>query len=118
MARTTLTVQQLSGPYPDPLNLDTITFTACDAVNFNDFVFNGNELIIARNVNVSTPRNVTLTSVKDALKRTGDVTKQIAANGYAIFEARDVVGWQQSDGRFYLQGDNVDIQFAIVRLKR
>jgi hypothetical protein len=118
MARTALTVQQLSGPYPFPLNLDTITFTACDVANGNDFPFQGNELIFARNVNGATPRNVTLTSVKDGLNRTGDVTRQIAANGFAVFEARSLEGWLQSDGKFWLSGDNVDVQFAILRLKR
>lgn len=117
MARTTLTVQQLSGPYPDPLNLDTLAFAAADVPNKNDFVFQGNEIIIARNTSGAATRNVTLTSVKDALKRTGDVTKAITLGTFAIFQASKLEGWQQADGRFYLEADNVEVTFAIVRLK-
>jgi len=117
MARTALTVQQLAGPYPDPLNMNDLTFTAADVANKNEFVFQGNELIVARNTDAST-RNVILTSVKDALKRTGDITKAILTKAFAIYEARDVVGFQQADGKFYLEADHANIGFAIVRLKR
>jgi hypothetical protein len=116
MARTTLTIQQLVGPYPDPLNLTNLTFAAADVANMNDFVFTGRELIIARNTDAST-RNVTLTSIKDDLNRVGNVTRALLTNEFAIFEALKLSGWLQSDGKFYLQADHANVLFAIVRLK-
>lgn len=116
MARTALTVQALSGPFPDPANMDNLVFTAADVANMNEFVFTGREIIIARNTDAS-PRNITLTSSKDPQRRLGNVTKAIAASAFAVFQASDLTGWLQTGGRFWLEADNANVQFAIIRLK-
>jgi hypothetical protein len=119
MARTTLTVQQLTGPFPaSPFNLDALTFAAADVSNENDFPFTGDEIIIVENTDATTARLVTLTAAPDPQKRSTDVTKSIAAGEFAIFEASSLTGWLQSDGKFWLKGDNAALMFAVVRLKR
>lgn len=116
MARTALTVQQLTGPFPAALLLDEYTYTAADVGNGNSFPFTGNEIIIVRNIDGATSRNVTLTSVANAFGRTGNIVHSLSLTSFAIFQATDLTGWLQTDGMFYLSGDNVNLEFAIVRL--
>ncbi len=117
MARTPLTVQQLTGPFPVDFELDAYTYAAADVGNGNSFPFTGKEIIIVRNVDGAATRNVTLTSVANAYNRTGNVTLAMSALSFSIFQASDLTGWLQTDGMFYLSGDNTNLEFAIVRLK-
>lgn len=115
MARTAVTVTELSGPYAT--DLDDITFEAADAANQNKFTFTGDEIILAWNQDASA-HNVTLTSVADGHNRTGNIsTRSVPANSIAAFQASEVAGWQQSDGAFYLEADNANVYFAVLRLK-
>lgn len=116
MARTPLTVQQLTGPYPASLNLDDLVWTAADEINANSFALTGKEIILVRNDNVGV-QTVTLTSIADPTSRTGNVTKAVSAGEYAVFQASDLTGWMQSDGLFYLQAVVNDVFFSIIRLK-
>jgi ABC-type molybdate transport system substrate-binding protein len=118
MARTAITVQQLTGPYPaTPFAPDALTFAAMDVGNKNDFVFTGNELIIIYNSDATTARTIIFTAVADPYKRTNNITVSVAAETYRIYQATDITGWLQSDGKFYLEGDNVALKVAVVRLK-
>ncbi len=116
MARTALTVQQLSGPYPAGLLMDDLTWVAMDVALKNSFPFTGREIIIVRNDNAAT-KNVILTAVTDPYQRSVDVTKAILTTEYAIFLVSDITGWIQSDGSFYLEGDDAQLFVAVVRLK-
>lgn len=115
MARTPFTVQQLTGPYPASLVMDSLTWAAADLANGNSFAFTGKEIIIVRNDDAAT-KNITLTSVVDPYGRSVNVTKAILTGEYAIFQASDLTGWIQTDGLFYLSGDDVDLFIAVVRL--
>ncbi len=114
MARTAFTVQPIAGAYPADLLLTTITWTLADVVNQNSFVLTGREIILVRNDDVAT-KIVTLTSIADPQNRVGNVTKSVLANGYAAFSAAELTGWIQSDGLFYLEADDADVFFAILR---
>ena len=114
MARTALTVQALTGPFPAALTLDTLVWTAADISNLNSFVLTGREIILVRNDDAS-GQLVTLTSVADDKNRVGNVTKTVATTAYAVFAATDISGWIQSDGLFYLDAPDADVFFSIIR---
>jgi len=108
----------LQGPWPtlqptaDSLDL---TFTAADASNLNQFVASGDDLIIAWNSGAS-PYTITITSVVDEKKRTGDITAySLAAGDIAAFRIKND-GWRQSDGYIYLQASNASVKFAVMAL--
>lgn len=109
------------GPYPtlpvSALALD-LTWQAADAGNGNQFALGqGKYLILARNVHATTPYTITLTSIADERKRTGDITTySIAATKQAAFLLDQQVGWAQTDGMFYLTGSNASIEFCIIKL--
>jgi len=113
MARTSLTPISVVGPYAS--DLASITWTAADPTNKNQFVLTGRELILIRNNDAST-HNVTLSSVNDPYGRTGDITKSIPAGAYRAFWAGAVLGWIQSDGKFYLEADDANVEFAILKI--
>ena len=116
MARTDLSPIVAGGPYAGAL--DTIVFTAADVANKNAFKLTGRELILVQNTDASA-RNVTLTSVDDPYGRQETVGPvSVAAGAVRAFWAGALPGWIQSDGKFYLEADNVAVTFAVVRLKR
>lgn len=124
MARTTIPAASIItplGPYPtlpvSALALD-LTWQAADASNSNQFALGqGKYIILARNVHATTPYTITLTSVADERKRTGDITTySIAAGKQIAFLLDQQAGWVQSDGNFYLTGSNASVEFCILRL--
>lgn len=115
MARTIYTPQEIVGPYPSNFLMSTLTWALADISNQNRFLLTGREIILARNDDVGT-KNVTLTSIAGGTnKRVGNVTKAMGAGTYAAFSAAEMDGWIQSDGYFYLEADDADIFFAIIR---
>ena len=119
MARTALTVQTPKGPFPGTVvatDLD-YTYTAADVPNKNEFPLTGREMILVRNVDGVAPHNIGLTSAADPQKRTADITSYaVALDGFSIFWAGDIIGWRQTDGNFYLEADDAQIEFAIVKI--
>lgn len=114
MARTTLTPVEVNGPYDT--SLSTVTWTAADTSNDNQFTLTGRELILIRNQDGANAHNVTLTSIADPYGRTGDITASVAASGYRAFWVGALLGWLQSDGKFYLEADSTQIEFAILKI--
>jgi hypothetical protein len=118
MPRTDLTKTTPLGGYPTlPLVADSAdaVFTAADVGNKNQFTFESGDLVLAWNSGAS-PYTVTLTSIADARKRTGDVTAySLAAGDVAVFGPFDSEGWRQADGKFYLEASNTAVKFAIIR---
>lgn len=109
------------GPYPTlpvtALALD-LAWQAADPTNLNQFALGtGKYLILVRNVHATTGYTFTLTSSADERKRTGDVTTYaLAATKQAAFLVDQQAGWIQSDGMFYLAGNNASVEFCILRL--
>ena len=117
MARTTLTAIIPLGSIGDysVANAADFAFVAADTVNQNDTLLTGKEMIVARNVDGS-PHTVTINSVNDPFNRTKDITAySLGAGEFAIFGPFDTVGWR-TGGKINFEGDNVNIEFAVVRL--
>jgi hypothetical protein len=119
MPRTNIPVQTPLGPFPAlpvAANALDITVQAADVANLNEFVFTGKELILVKNDDAGA-QTITLTSVADEQKRTGDITTYSVGIGeYAAFLATSLKGWQQSDGKFYLAASSANIKIAVLRL--
>jgi len=93
-----------------------LTMTAADVANLNEFVASGKDLIVAHNTGGST-YTVTVTSAPDPYGRTKDVAAvNITAGAYMVFGPLELTGWQQSDGRIYLQASNAAVKFGVVSL--
>ncbi|KKM02255.1 hypothetical protein LCGC14_1786240 [marine sediment metagenome] len=117
MARTPITVQEAKGPYPGTVGAGdlTLTKTAADIANQNDFAAQGRELIIAHNTGV-TPHTITITSANTRFKRTADIlTYSIAADAIAHFWIGKLEGWRQTGGKVHFEADDAEVEFAIVR---
>jgi hypothetical protein len=112
MARTALTPIAAPGGYAAALT--AITWTAADVANGNAFTLTGGEMILVNNTDAAS-HNVTLTSVNDPYGRSGTVTEAVAAGVYKMFGPAKILGWQQSDGKFYLSADHAGVKFAIIR---
>jgi len=120
MARTNLPKTVLSGPYA--VAPAALTWTAADVANGNSFVLTGNEVLLVRNVDTAAAHNVTMQPAPDAEGRTGTAQAQslgAASAGSSTTWATQRIplnGWLQSDGTFWVNGDNVNIQFAVLQL--
>lgn len=117
MARTTITAQVPLGSIGDysVANAADYTYTAADTVNQNDTLLTGKELLLARNVDAS-PHTITINSQDDPFNRKEDVTAySLGANEFAMFGPFDRTGWVNA-GKLEFEGDNVNIEFAVIRL--
>ena len=117
-ARTALTPQSLPYIYGSiAAGAATLSFTAANVTDKNEYITTGRELIIARNVGAS-PYTVTVSSAPDKLGRTKDITAySIAANSVMMLGPVPLDGFKQTGGKVYLEASNASIEFAIVRLK-
>lgn len=119
MARTAITVQTLTGPFPGTVSANglDITWTAGDAVNDNSFVATGREILLVRNDNVGA-QTFDLTAIADPYNRTVSITSySLGASEYCAIALTSTRGWRQTDGSVYI--DNVssaDLKFAVLRL--
>lgn len=120
MARQDITVQQIIDKYPSlPLSADAadFTFAASDPTNGDQFPLTGKEIIIVQNSDAANPHTVTIHSVADPYRRTGDITNySIGAGEFAVFPAFPKEGWAQADGMLYLDSDDAQIKYAVLRL--
>lgn len=112
MARTTLTKTTPPGSYAGAGT--TLTLTAADVTNKNQFVASGNDLVIAYNSGAGAA-TITITSVDDPFGRREDIAAEsIAAGAYKLFGPFKRQGWAQSDGYIYLEASSVDVKFAVI----
>lgn len=116
MARTTLT--PITVPSGWATTVPTITWTAADTTNNNQFKATGAELLLIRNTSTSNARTVTVLSVPDApYGRTGHLVITLQPGDYVVTQVFPLLGWQQQDGHIYVNGDS-DIEFAVIRIRR
>ena len=121
MARVSLTVQQILGPFPtlpvDAGGLDA-AFTAADAANGNDFTATGFNLLLAKNTGAGA-RTVTFFSVTDQYNRTGDVTAySIGAGEIAVFYFGPAPGWSQSTGKINVTAEHAEVELAVLDMSQ
>src|SRR5574340_1738294 len=92
MARTSLTPTLVPGG-SDGVAFQQFTFVACDPVNGNQFACSGKDIVVARNVNASSPavsRKLTL------YKTNGQIQYYIPAGGYVYSGVIPTTGFSQS----------------------
>lgn len=93
-----------------------LTMTAADISNLNEFAASGKDLIVAHNTGGSS-YTITVTSAADPYGRTRDISAvSIATGAYMVFGPLELTGWQQTDGRIYLQANNAAVKFGVVSL--
>ena len=120
MALTTVTPQEVAGPYVSEAaaQLTALTWTAMDATNNNKVVIpNRRVLILFRNDNAAA-QYVTIASSNDPYGRTAPITQlDIAIGGYAgrIFEP---VGWEQTLGGrdLMITPESTDVNILVIPL--
>ena len=118
MARVTHTAVVLLGAYGDysVANSADYSYLAADVANMEQVVLTGKEIIIARNVDAS-PHTITITSVNDPFGRAENIASySLGANEFAVFGNFQLTGWIQTDGKLYFQADNVNIEFAVLKI--
>lgn len=117
MARTTLTKTTPVGSYGTySAAAAKLTMAAADVANKNQFVASGNDLVVAHNTG-GAPYTVTITSTPDEYGRSGDITTySIPAGEYHIFGPFKLPGWQQTDGKIYLEASNALVFFGVIAL--
>lgn len=116
--RITLTKTIALGSYGNyaTAGVADLTMTAADTSDLNQFVANGNDLVIAHNTGASA-YTVTITSMPDPFGRTKDIAAyQLEVGDYAVFGPFALTGWVQTDGKIYLQANNAAIKFGVVQL--
>jgi hypothetical protein len=89
---------------------------AANVSDKNQFTASGNDLVFAHNTNGGA-QTVTVTSVADPYGRTGDIsTYSIGAGEFAILGPFKTTGWQQTDGKVYLEASSADVKLAVFAL--
>lgn len=122
MARLDVTVTSMPAKYPSlPITANglDITWTAAgaDFALGAQFTLTGKDILLAWNQSGGAARTVTVSSVANEYKRTGDITTYSIGNGeIAVFPQFQQNGWQQSDGKLYFAASAADVYFAVLRL--
>lgn len=110
--RTEVIAQALPGGYTAVGA--TLTFTAADDVNGNNFRMSGNDLVIVRNP-TGGPLSVLLTSVADNAGRTADFSEAIAAGIVKVYGPFRYMGWRDDNGFMSVDGDS-GLELAVIKL--
>jgi hypothetical protein len=95
----------------------TVTMTAANATNKEQFVSTGKELVLAWNTDAVNPYTVTINSQACEHGRTGDITAvSLAAGVWRVFGPFPVHGWRASTGYVTLEASNAAIKFGVITL--
>lgn len=116
MARATRVIQSPLS-YPSlpvtALALD-IAFTAADATNLEQTAMTAPFILLAWNSG-GTPATITISSVADPQRRTGDITTYTVGAGLiAAIKFDSTVGWKQADGMLYYAASSANVKFACI----
>lgn len=112
MPRTALTPISLPEAYA--LAPSALTYAAGDVANGNDVPHTGREIVICRNTD-GTPNTFTVQS-KALRNREGDCTITVPGNGSVITQNFPTAGWQQADGKLWIDVDDATLEIAVVKL--
>lgn len=118
MPRTLLAAFTPVGPHPVSVAAGALlpTFTAYDAANKNEFLCTGRELLLIKNAHASLAKTVTILTAADPQGRKNDITAySIAAGATALFWFGSIVGWDSGSGKVWLDAEDNNIQFCVVR---
>jgi len=116
MARTALTPVQLKQNNYAVQAGDLAIALTSDAVNGNLFGCTGKEILLVQNSDAA-PHTFTVTSVADALGRTGDINAySVAANSFAAIQLSQIAGWKETDGNVYVSVSDSHVTFCVLRI--
>jgi len=116
MSRTALTPVQLKQDNYAVQPGDLAISFASDAVNGNLFGCTGKEILIVQNTDAGAAHTFTVTSVADALGRTGDINDySIAASSFAAIQLSQIAGWKETDGNIYVSVSDSHVTFCVLR---
>jgi len=119
MARTAITVQDITGPFKAvTAGSADFTFAAGDSADGNYFTCTGRETVIVQNSDGANPYYVTITSVDDEKGRSEDITEySLAAADFAVFGVglTNEKGWKQTSGQIYIDVENAAVLVAVLR---
>ncbi len=119
MARLAVPITTAVAGYPaTPLAANALdyVYTAAGA-SFADgagFPLTGREVLLIKGGAGAT--TVTISSVVDEKKRTGDITAFAIGIGEFCAIQLPVDGWRQPDGQLYFAASAADVSFAVLRL--
>lgn len=111
MARTSITVEEVLSHATEEL-----TYTSGDATNDMQFVNTGREVLIVKGATTPTG-TVTVKSVQDYNRRTGDLTQAVSASKEYWMGPFPPTLFNQSDGVVHVDlDDDTDISMTVVRM--
>jgi hypothetical protein len=114
MARDTLTLQVIGGEGAQ--KKEDLSYTAYVAANDQQFLNDGNVIILIKNGGVA-QQDVVVASVADPYGRTQDLTVATTNAKESVAGPFPPALWNQSDGYVYLNGDDEDtLNIAAIQL--
>lgn len=122
MARQNHTVQTMpvwkDGTLASNGDETVMTFTACDASNYEMCDFTGQEVLLFTNTG-STQRTFTIEGVLDSLGRTADLGPvQVEAGEMHRIQIDSYEGFRQTTGKLHFRGSHAELEVAVIRPRR
>ena len=119
MAATTITVQDIVGPFEAVTAGDLdFTFAAMTITDGDEFQCTGKEIVVLHNDGTAA-YTVTVSSEDDSFGRDGDISAySLAVGDYAVLGVglTNSAGWKDSSNNILLTPSNADIEVAVLRL--
>lgn len=119
MPRVTRAVQEaVEYPTLQPAagSLD-IVWSACDATNKEQTTMLSGPFSLRFFNSGATPRTITINSVADPQRRTGDITAYtLEAGEFCEVKFKSTIGWKQADGMLYYEASHAEVKCAAVLL--
>jgi hypothetical protein len=121
MARTLVTVNENAKRYPviQPA-VNSLDFAFVSTAGGNDdgyeYAATGREVVLLHNTGVGAALTFTLHSVADEFGRKGDITTYSLGAGEFAVLVPPLKGFQQSDGRIYIEVSDPLVHIAVLRL--
>lgn len=113
MARTRLTV--VDAPVTHPGGSVAYAWEAADAVNFNDFLTAGREVLLIKSADAGS-QDVLIHSAPDPYGREQDLTVSVGAGEEHAVALLKRDGWMQSDGAIHIDCAVATLSYAVIRL--
>lgn len=117
MPTTALTATNLKNLYDGAISAGQLTMTmaAADASNGNHFVAQEKQMLIVINTDAVDPYTFSITSSKDVIGRTLDVTTYSLAAGAIALVLIPAYGYKNTNGNVAVTGSNAAIKFGVAR---
>lgn len=115
MARTLLTPVAMPSASATTVAPSTFTWTAADVANGNALVLTGDQVLLVWNSGAGA-HTVTVTSAPLNGRLATAPAHSLAAGAYKVFPRFPTAGWQQTDGRLYIDAADAEVKFAVLTI--